>query len=63
MSSASNIERVVTSGTFELDGGSWDVDNNIWIVGDDHDVVGSPRSSQRYVHKRFPWLADSSECG
>ena len=39
MSSASNIERVVTSGTFELDGGSWDVDNNIWIVGDDHDVV------------------------
>jgi glyoxylase-like metal-dependent hydrolase (beta-lactamase superfamily II) len=37
--SASNIQRVVTSGTFELDGGSWDVDNNIWIVGDDSDVV------------------------
>ncbi|MDP9167339.1 MAG: MBL fold metallo-hydrolase [Actinomycetota bacterium] len=34
-----NIERLVTSGTFELDGGSWDVDNNIWIVGDDTDVV------------------------
>lgn len=34
-----NIERVVTSGTFELDGGSWDVDNNIWIVGDDKDVI------------------------
>ena len=33
------IQRVVTSGTFELDGGSWDVDNNIWIVGDDSDVV------------------------
>jgi glyoxylase-like metal-dependent hydrolase (beta-lactamase superfamily II) len=29
------IERLITSGTFELDGGSWDVDNNIWIVGDD----------------------------
>ena len=33
------IQRLVTSGTFELDGGSWDVDNNIWIVGDDKDVV------------------------
>lgn len=33
------IERLVTSGTFELDGGSWDVDNNIWLVGDDSDVV------------------------
>ena len=29
------IERVVTSGTFELDGGSWEVDNNVWVVGDD----------------------------
>jgi glyoxylase-like metal-dependent hydrolase (beta-lactamase superfamily II) len=34
-----NIERIVTSGTFALDGGSWDVDNNIWIVGDGDDVV------------------------
>jgi glyoxylase-like metal-dependent hydrolase (beta-lactamase superfamily II) len=34
-----NIERIVTSGTFELDGGSWEVDNNIWLVGDDSDVV------------------------
>ena len=33
------IDHVVTHGTFELDGGSWEVDNNIWIVGDDHDVV------------------------
>lgn len=33
------VEKVVTSGTFELDGGSWDVDNNIWIVGDDSEVV------------------------
>jgi glyoxylase-like metal-dependent hydrolase (beta-lactamase superfamily II) len=33
------IQRLVTSGTFELDGGSWDVDNNIWIVGDDANVV------------------------
>src|SRR5262249_49408796 len=33
------IERVVTNGTFALDGGTWEVDNNIWLVGDDSDVV------------------------
>ena len=33
------IQRVVTSGTFSLDGGTWEVDNNVWIVGDDHEVV------------------------
>jgi glyoxylase-like metal-dependent hydrolase (beta-lactamase superfamily II) len=37
--STPNITRVVTSGTFELDGGSWAVDNNIWVVGDDSNVV------------------------
>ncbi|MEB3051218.1 MBL fold metallo-hydrolase [Mycolicibacter sp. MYC123] len=35
----SAIQRVVTHGTFELDGGSWEVDNNIWIVGDDSQVI------------------------
>ncbi len=39
MTSALRIDRVVTSGTFELDGGSWDVDNNIWLIGDDTEVV------------------------
>lgn len=33
------VERVVTSGTFELDGGSWEVDNNVWVVGDDRECV------------------------
>jgi len=33
------IERVVTHGTFELDGGSWEVDNNIWIVGDESECI------------------------
>lgn len=33
------IERVVTSGTFSLDGGTWDVDNNVWLVGDDHECI------------------------
>ena len=39
MSGALRIERVVTKGTFALDGGTWEVDNNIWLVGDDSDVV------------------------
>jgi len=33
------IDHVVTSGTFSLDGGTWDVDNNVWIVGDADEVV------------------------
>jgi glyoxylase-like metal-dependent hydrolase (beta-lactamase superfamily II) len=33
------IEHVVTTGTFSLDGGTWDVDNNVWLVGDDYEVL------------------------
>ena len=33
------VDRVVTSGTFELDGGSWEVDNNVWVVGDDEECI------------------------
>ncbi|MQA16907.1 MAG: MBL fold metallo-hydrolase [Pseudonocardiaceae bacterium] len=33
------IERVVTSGTFSLDGGTWEVDNNVWLVGDENEVI------------------------
>lgn len=36
---SARIENVVTSGQFSLDGGSWDVDNNVWIVGDDSEVI------------------------
>ena len=36
---AVRVERVVTSGTFALDGGEWDVDNNVWLVGDDTTVL------------------------
>ncbi|KUO02992.1 MBL fold metallo-hydrolase [Streptomyces caeruleatus] len=36
---AARIEHLVTSGTFSLDGGTWDVDNNVWIVGDDREAV------------------------
>jgi glyoxylase-like metal-dependent hydrolase (beta-lactamase superfamily II) len=35
----SPVDRVVTSGTFSLDGGTWDVDNNVWIVGDEREVL------------------------
>jgi len=36
---AARIEKIVTSGTFHLDGGSWDVDNNVWLLGDDEQVL------------------------
>ncbi|MDT0270491.1 MBL fold metallo-hydrolase [Streptomyces sp. DSM 44915] len=39
MSAGTQVERVVTSGVFELDGGSWAVDNNVWLVGDDAEVL------------------------
>jgi glyoxylase-like metal-dependent hydrolase (beta-lactamase superfamily II) len=33
------IQRVVTSGTFSLDGGDFEVDNNVWVVGDGSEVL------------------------
>lgn len=36
---SAKIQNVVTSGTFSLDGGTWDVDNNVWILGDDSEVL------------------------
>ncbi|MFD0370042.1 MBL fold metallo-hydrolase [Streptomyces sp. NPDC127114] len=36
---AARAERLVTSGTFALDGGTWDVDNNVWIVGDETEAI------------------------
>ncbi len=33
------VQRVVTSGVFELDEGSWEVDNNVWVVGDDSECL------------------------
>jgi len=37
-SSAVRIERVRTSGIFSLDGSDFEVENNIWLVGDDSTV-------------------------
>ncbi|MFI6900094.1 MBL fold metallo-hydrolase [Nonomuraea sp. NPDC050394] len=33
------IDKVITSGTFSLDGGTWEVDNNVWLVGDAREVI------------------------
>ena len=33
------VERLVTSGVFALDGQQWEVDNNVWLVGGDREVV------------------------
>ena len=33
------IELVTTDGIFALDGGEWEVTNNIWLVGDDREVA------------------------
>jgi glyoxylase-like metal-dependent hydrolase (beta-lactamase superfamily II) len=37
--SPAGIERVVTQGVFSLDGQDFDVENNVWLVGDDAEVV------------------------
>ena len=34
-----SIDHVITSGIFSLDGEDFDVENNIWIVGDDREVI------------------------
>lgn len=39
MSGDFSIEKVVTSGTFSLDGGTWDVENNVWLLGDRDEVL------------------------
>ncbi|WP_306366969.1 MBL fold metallo-hydrolase [Nocardiopsis sp. CC223A] len=37
--SGARVEHLVTSGVFALDGGEWEVDNNVWLVGDDAEVL------------------------
>lgn len=33
------IERLVTSGTFELNGGNGEVHNHVWLIGNDDEVL------------------------
>ena len=39
MAGTVRVDRGVTSGTFSLDGETFDVDNNVWVVGDDEECV------------------------
>jgi glyoxylase-like metal-dependent hydrolase (beta-lactamase superfamily II) len=39
MSTSAPPQHVVTSGTFSIDGEDFDVENNIWIVGDDQECL------------------------
>jgi glyoxylase-like metal-dependent hydrolase (beta-lactamase superfamily II) len=41
---AARIDHGTTSGTFSLDGQTFDVDNNVWVVGDDREcmVIDAP---------------------
>ena len=43
---AARVDHAVSSGTFSLDGETFDVDNNIWVIGDDTAcvVVDAPHS-------------------
>jgi glyoxylase-like metal-dependent hydrolase (beta-lactamase superfamily II) len=36
---APRVEKTVISGVFSLDGQDFDVDNNVWLVGDDDEVL------------------------
>jgi glyoxylase-like metal-dependent hydrolase (beta-lactamase superfamily II) len=44
--SAVRVDSGVSSGTFSLDGETFDVDNNVWVIGDDVEclVVDAPHS-------------------
>lgn len=46
-----NIDHTVTSGTFSLDGQTFDVDNNVWVAGDDREciVVDAPHDADAIV--------------
>jgi len=43
---SARVDHAVSSGTFSLDGETFDVDNNIWVVGDDTEcvVIDAPHS-------------------
>jgi glyoxylase-like metal-dependent hydrolase (beta-lactamase superfamily II) len=36
---AARVDKAVVSGVFSLDGQDFDVDNNVWLVGDDDEVL------------------------
>ncbi|MFX4271876.1 MBL fold metallo-hydrolase [Propionibacteriaceae bacterium Y1685] len=48
---AARIDHVVTSGTFSLDGETFDVDNNVWVLGDDEEclIIDAPHDVDAIV--------------
>jgi glyoxylase-like metal-dependent hydrolase (beta-lactamase superfamily II) len=46
MAGSLRVDHAVSSGTFSLDGETFDVDNNIWVVGNDDEciVIDAPHS-------------------
>ncbi|MEU6172157.1 MBL fold metallo-hydrolase [Streptantibioticus parmotrematis] len=46
------VDHAVVSGTFSLDGETFDVDNNIWVVGDDTEcvVIDAPHDADAIAH-------------
>jgi glyoxylase-like metal-dependent hydrolase (beta-lactamase superfamily II) len=46
MTAGVRVDHGVTSGTFSLDGQSFEVDNNVWVIGDDERcvVIDAPHS-------------------
>ena len=46
MSGNVRVDHAISSGTFSLDGETFDVDNNLWVVGDDDEcvVIDAPHS-------------------
>jgi hypothetical protein len=64
------IANLVTSGMFSLDGGTWDVDNNVWIVGNDEECANGsspPRGNSgahrpRWQHRDWGGAGDAGQC-
>ena len=50
---AVTVQNRVTSGTFSLDGGTWDVDNNVWIVGDEQEcvIIDAPHDARAIIEQ------------
>jgi glyoxylase-like metal-dependent hydrolase (beta-lactamase superfamily II) len=48
---SARIDHTTTSGTFSLDGQTFDVDNNVWVVGDDLEcvIIDAPHDVQPIV--------------
>jgi len=48
---AARVDHGVTSGTFSLDGQTFEVDNNVWVVGDDAEcvVIDAPHDVERIL--------------